>query len=63
MSVCKTAPKLKAIVDLSISVKRNSKHPSGNSLSLLGTQNKDLGTASQTSLTKVKLPQGRRLST
>ena len=37
----------KAIVDLPINTKRNSKRTSGNSLSTLGTQNQDLGAAKQ----------------
>ena len=41
----------KAIVDLPIRLKGNSKRNSGNSLSPLEAQNKDLGTASQTLLT------------
>ena len=39
------------IVDLPIKTKGNSKCTSGNSLSLLGTQNKDISAASQTLLT------------
>jgi len=42
-------------------MKVNSKSPSGNLLSPLGTQNSDLGAASQTSLTGVKLRLRRRL--
>ena len=38
-----------------ISMKGNSKHISGNSLGPLGAQNKDIGAASQTLLTKVNL--------
>ena len=51
-------PVKKAIVDLPIRMKRNSKRTSGNSLSPLGVQEKDIGAASQTLpwlLTKVKL--------
>ena len=50
-------PVKKAIVDLPIRLKGNSKHTSGNSLSPLGTQNKDIGAASKTLalLTEVKL--------
>ena len=48
-------PVKNAIVDLPIRVKENSKHSSGNSLSLLRAQNKDLGISSQTILTRVKL--------
>ena len=44
----------KNIVNLSIRLKENSKHISGNSLSPLGAQNKDFGAASQTLLTRVK---------
>ena len=44
-------PVKKAIVKKPISMKGNSKHTSGHSLSPLGTQNKDIGTASQTLLT------------
>ena len=50
----------KAIVDLPIKMKGNSKRTSGNSLSPLGAQNKELGTASQTLLTEVKLRGLRR---
>ena len=48
-------PVKNAVVDLPIRVKGNSKHSSGNSLSLLRAQNKDLGISSQTILTRVKL--------
>ena len=48
-------PLKKAIVDLPIRLKGNSKHTSGNSLSLLGSQKTDLGATSQTLLTEVKL--------
>ena len=41
------------IVDLPIKTKENSKGTSGNSLSPLGAQNKDLGAASQTVLIRV----------
>ena len=51
----------KAIVDLPIRLKGNSKRTSGNSLSPLGAQNKDIGAASQTILTWVRLRQRRRL--
>ena len=54
-------PDIKAIVDLAMRLKRNSKRTSGNSLSPLGTQNKDIGAVSQTLLTKVKLRLRRRL--
>ena len=39
-------PVKKAFVDLPIRMKGNSKPISGNSLSLLGTRNKDIGAAS-----------------
>ena len=45
----------------STAMKGNSKRPSGNSLCILGAQNKHLGAASQTLLTKVKLRLQRRL--
>ena len=44
-----------AIVDLPIKVKGNSKCSSGNSLSPLGAQNKDISATSQMLLTKIKL--------
>ena len=44
-----------AIVDLPIKVKGNSKRSSGNLLSPLGAQNKDMSATSQMLLTKVKL--------
>ena len=40
---------------MTISVKENSKRISGNSFSPLGAQNKDIGAASRTLLTEVKL--------
>ena len=46
-------PVKKAIVDLPIDMKENSRRPSGNSLSPPGAQNKDFGAASQTLLTGV----------
>ena len=49
---------LKSIIDLPIRLKGNSKRISGNSLSPLGAQNKDLGATSQTG---VKLRLLRRL--
>ena len=55
LSMCHDWPVKKAIVDLPIRMKRNSKHSSGSLLSLLRAQNKDLGTALQTTLTRVKL--------
>ena len=48
-------PVKKAIVDLPIRLKGNSKHTSGNLLSPSGAQNKDIGAASKTLLTGVKL--------
>ena len=48
-------PVKKGIVDLPIRMKGNSKRISGNSLSPLRAQNKDLGVASRTLLTEVKL--------
>ena len=51
-------PVKKAIVDLPIRMKRNSKRTSGNSLSPLGSQNKDIVAASQSLpwlLTEVKI--------
>ena len=44
-------PVKKAVVNLPIRLKGNSKHISGNSSSPLGTQNKDFSAASQTLLT------------
>ena len=46
---------LNAIVDLLIKMKGNSNRSSGNLLSPLWGQNEDVGTASQTLLTEVKL--------
>ena len=54
-------PVKKATVDLPIKMMGNSKCFSGNSWSPLGTQNKDIGSSSQTLLTEVKLPLRRRL--
>ena len=54
-------PASNAIVDLPIRLKGNSKRDSDNSLSLLEAKNKDLGAASQTLPTGVKLRQQRRL--
>ena len=48
-------PVKKAIVNLPIRLKGNSKHTSGNSLSPLGTLNMDFGAVSQTLLTGVRL--------
>ena len=57
---CHDWPVEKAIVDLPIRLKENSKRVSGNSSSPLGAQNKDYGAASETSLTKVELRLRRR---
>ena len=48
-------PIKKAIVDLPIRLKGNWKPTSSNLLSLLGAQSKDLSTASQMLLTRVRL--------
>ena len=48
-------PVNKAIVDLPISLRGNSKGTVGNSSSLMGAQNKDIGATSQTLLSEVKL--------
>ena len=48
-------PVKKAIVKLPIRLKRNSKGTSINLLSPLGAQDKDLGAASQTLLTSIRL--------
>ena len=50
-----------AVVELTVRLKENTKYISGNSLSLLGAQNRDNGAASQTLLTEVKLRLRRRL--
>ena len=50
------------IVDLPNKTKENSKRTFSNFLSPLGAQNKDIGAASQTSLTEVKLLLRRRLT-
>ena len=57
IQVCAMIGLLKTIafVDLPIKVKGNSKRSSGNSLSPLGAQNKDISATSQMLLTKVKL--------
>ena len=44
-----------AIVDLPIKLKENLKRTSGNSLSPLGAQNKDIGAASRTLLAGLRL--------
>ena len=54
-------PVKKAIVDLPIRMKGNSKCTSSNSLSPAGVQNKDIGAALQTLLTEFKLRLRRRL--
>ena len=54
-------PVKNAIVDLPIRLKENSKRISGKSKSPLGAQNKDIGAASQTLLTRVRLRMRRRL--
>ena len=46
----------KANVDLQIRFKENLKYPSGNLLSPYGAQNKDLDTALQTLLARVRYP-------
>ena len=56
-------PVKKAIVDLQIKTKGNSRRDSRNWLSPLGAQNKDISAASQTLLTQVKLRLRRRLGT
>ena len=53
--MCHDWPVKKAIVNLPIRLKGNLTHISGNSLSPMGAQNKDIGTASQTFLTRVRL--------
>ena len=57
--MCHDLPVKNAIVNLPIKMKGNSKHTSGNFLSLLGTQNKDISVALQMSLTKVDCLQSR----
>ena len=54
-------PVKNAMVDLPMKLKENSKRSSGNSLSSLGAQNKDIGTALQTLLIETKLRLQRRL--
>ena len=61
LSTCHDWPVKKAIVNLPIKIKGNSKRTSGNSLNPLGAQNKDLGTASQTLQNEVKFSLRRRL--
>ena len=53
-------PVKKAIVDLPIKMKGNSKRTSGNSLSPLGAQTTRISVASQTLLTEVKIRGLRR---
>ena len=55
-------PVKKAITDLPISMKGNLKHTSGNLLSPLGAQNKDLKAPLQTIPAEVKLSLRRRLT-
>ena len=54
-------PVKNAMVDLPIKMKENSKRSSGNSLSPLEPQNKDIGTALQTLLMEIELRLQRRL--
>ena len=54
-------PVKNAMVDSPIKMKENSKRSSGNSLSPLGPQNKDIGTALQTLLIEIELRLQRRL--
>ena len=61
LSTCYDWPVKKAIVNLQIRLKGNSERISGHSLSPLGAENKDIGAASQTSLTGVSLLLQRRL--
>ena len=48
LSICFGWPVKKSIVDLPIRMKGNTKYTSGNLVSLLVSQNKDIGTALQT---------------
>ena len=52
-STCHDWPVEKAIVDLPVRLKENSKRVSGNSSSPLGAQNKDYGASSETLLTRL----------
>ena len=52
---------LKSMVDLLMRIKGNSKRTPGDSFSPFGAENKDLGAASQTLLTKFRLRLQRRL--
>ena len=61
LSTYRDWPIKKAIVDLPIRLKGNSKRNSVDSLSPLGAQTKDFGAASQTLLTGIKLRLQRRL--
>ena len=61
LSTCHDWPVKKAIISSPIRMKGNSKRTSGDSLSPLAAQNKDLCAASQTLLTGVKLRLQRRL--
>ena len=62
LSTCYDWPVKKAIVDLPIKMKGNSNFTSGNSLSSLGAQNKDISAALRTLLADVKLRLRHRLS-
>ena len=53
LRTCHDWPVKNAIVDLPIRIKGNSKRISGNSLSPLGAQNKDLAASSKTPLIEV----------
>lgn len=55
LSTCHDWPNKKAIVNLSIRVKGYSKRISGNLLNPLGYKNKDIGTALQTLLSRVRI--------
>ena len=48
LSICFGWPVKKSIVDLPIRMKGNTKYTSGNLVSMLVSQNKDIGTALQT---------------
>ena len=61
LSTCHDWPVKKAKVNLLIKMNGNSKHTSGNSLSPLGAEIKDIHTASQMLLTEVYLCLRRRI--
>ena len=61
LSTCHDWPVRKAIVHLLIRMKGNSKCISGDLLSTLGAENRDIGAALQTFLTQVKLRLCHRL--